>query len=1217
MSSQIAIKDQNKPNEIKNNELVLNEENLSLMKETYNKFNSVIYSTEELNNFKDNILSLLKERDKIILNKLSEYKNNTEKIKSDFISQNKISNTKFSKIIETQALMTSRLDQLSDYENFVTKTNDKLVSHEVRLTNIRNDFSLATQKYDKIYLDNLELPGYIGRCAKYKNCQVFFLDVIKDLAKLNIYREKNIIDLKMYKDKLETIISSMNSILDNNNESQIKYINEMKEKILKDCESMFETVSGSMKDIRVENSKYAVNLISTSMDLSKKWEKLEKIKEELLEKFNYDVNKYQMLTDDTIKSFEEFKTEYGVIRRKFMELAEFIKDVRFRKNIGGNVKKKEVKQMVKKMLKKRKSFEGEKVQLLSDITSIENIDYKKYYNIENNEDNEINNENNNNENNRSKSLKQKNKKNSNINLKEKEKFIERNKNKNKNNNSSPKDLKQKKEMNQSVEEALVNRININKINHPEKEKESDKSKNKSSRSVNMNINISSSLINYNNKKNKIKENNINIINPDEKNIKNNLIIDSKNLKEEDNYEQNNLVNKNKNKDNNIIKLVKNNSNNNIELRNIVEGQKQKEKANVVLSYTNKSKNVEKEKINNNINVIGINKIKNNKDFDKNNMDSKPSDIEEASTISEIKNSVNKDNKFSSEKSVSFMSDSNGNNINKFLINDTNQEQNDKIIKELASELEQSTAKKDKFEQKFKNACNNIEPINLLTKKNEIAENKELENKQIENKEIICINKESKINQIITTNKIIEHNNENVLKSEKEKEIINKVNVNIDNNDIHNNNYDNDNKDDINLNNRILIQENSNININNNNKIKENNNNSFNDINISDNNHNINSNINANMIKNESIGNLNPIKINNEIHLNEVISSNSVNKKLHAFDQKLLNLELYTKEKIIDLISEINSLKQNSIKIPDKNYLESNKTVLIPSITPSSNEKYKTFNNSFNSNPNTKLSNHNSLNMERMQDKYENIQTNNENNKNILNINNNQNKLFNNFNQLDKKRFSLRNVNTKQALRNSKIQKKNSISYNLNTNLSINKKISNNSLTENNTNNNNILNNNANNINNNVNINVNNSVNNSNINNINNINNNPASFNKNNNLNNIIKQYNNSKEIIEGTGTKIIQNINNDINSKFLKDTEKKMDTNNILKVSNIDDLYNKKSNKSINYGQSRNNFGDSSFNGAEIKLVDLNKLVNHQLPKNRLIPIHMTENEYFDHFKSK
>jgi hypothetical protein len=292
MSSGNAIPNQKPLTEVG---LLLNDEaslNMHLMRETYNKFNSIKYSSEELNTFKDNVLSLLKERDKIFLNKLSEYRTSTEKIKFEFNSENKLTNSKFSKIIDTQAKMTSRLDQLSDYENFVTKTKEKLVSHDIRLTNIRNDFSLATQKYDKIYLDNLELPGYIGRCAKYKNCQNFFLDVIKDLAKLNIYREKNILDLKMYKDKLETIISSMNSILDNNNESQMKYINEMKEKILKDCKSMFEDVSDGMKDIRVENSKYAVDLISTSMNLSKKWEKLEKIKEELLEKFNYDVNKY-------------------------------------------------------------------------------------------------------------------------------------------------------------------------------------------------------------------------------------------------------------------------------------------------------------------------------------------------------------------------------------------------------------------------------------------------------------------------------------------------------------------------------------------------------------------------------------------------------------------------------------------------------------------------------------------------------------------------------------------------------------------------------------------------------------------------------------------------------------------------------------------------------------------------------------------------------------
>ena len=1232
-----------KQNQLAEAALILTDEdslNMNIMRETYNKFNSITYSTAELNKFKDNILSLLKERDKFFLDKLSEYKTSTDKIKFDFNSKNKLSNSKFSKIIDTQAKMTSRLDQLSDYENFVTKTNDKLVSHDIRLTNIRNDFSLATQKYDKIYLDNLELPGYIGRCAKYKNCQSFFLDVIKDLAKLNIYREKNIIDLKMYKDKLETIISSMNSILDNNNQSQMKYINDMKEKILNDCKSMFETVTDSMKDIRVENSKYTVDLISTSMNLSKKWEKLEKIKEELLEKFNYDVNKYQMLTDDTIKSFEEFKNEYGVIRRKFMELAEFIKDIRFRKNIGGNVKKKEVKQMVKKMLKKRKSFEGENVQLLSDITNIENIDYKKYYNIESNDEGEINNSSNiiYTNNNRSKSLKPKNKKNfnnnnNNNNIKEKEKEKEKlNEKINQKNNSNKlvKEIKQKKEMNQSVEDTHIPRINMNNssLNKNNNTIDKEKDKNKSSRSVNINMKLN--ISNINNKKNNLN----NKINSDEKNIKNNLIIDSKNLKDEENLEEkkDKEMNKiNKNKDSNIIKLVKNNTNNNIELRNILDDNNKyiEKKENVSISYSHRDKPQEKniEKENSNINNSNINKT-NIINYELNpiklNNDTKRSMIEDVSTISDVKNtssSVNKDNKFSSEKSVSFISDSNGNNINKFIINDIHLEQNDKIIKELASELEQSTAKKDKFEQKFKTAFNNIEPINLLSN-NKTSNEK---NSQIQNQYQYQTNNINQINKQLSPSnsaEIVCDDNNNLNKNENN---VNSNNIIKDNNNIikdNNNNViinsnsncnsnSNNNTNNINMKTPSNENETTNNNIKMNNNIKQNNNDDVN-------NSNINSNIisSNNMVRNESISNLNPIKINNEIHLNEVISSNSVNSKLHAFDQKLLNLELYTKEKIIEIISQINSLKQNgngnNFERNSINNIELNRTSFVPNITPSSTEKNKTFNNSFMSTQNNKITHHSSFNLEKAYASDNNqININNENNKNILNINNNinnnspnQNLLYNNNNfNIDKKKYSLRNVNPKQSLINSKIQKKNSFSYNVNTNNAIKKNIPSNFLTENNNNNNN---NNYNNsvINNNILINNNNS-------------NNLFQKNNLNNINNPIKQ-NNSKEIIESTGPKIIQSISNDINTKFLKEIEKKIENNNnILKMNNMDDLYNKKLNKNINnFNQNRNNYNDSSFNGAEIKLVDLNKLVNHQLPRNRLVPIHINENEFFDHFKN-
>ena len=1266
----------------------LPDENMNIIEETYKKFNSIIYNNEELNKFKDNILSLLKERDKIYLDKLIEYKAKTEKIKIDFDLNNKLSNSKFSKIIDTQAQFSYRLDQLNNYETFVTKTNDKLISHEVRLTNIREDFSLATQKYDKIYLDNLELPGYIGRCAKYKNCQIFFLEVIKDLAKLNKYREKNIIDLKMYKEKLETIISSMNTILDNNNQSQIKYINETKDKILKDCNNMFESVCENMKEIRVENSKYAVDLITQSMDLGKKWDKIEKIKEDLLEKFNYSVNKYQMLTDDTIKSFEEFKTEYSIIRRKFMELAEFIKDVRFRKNIGENVKKKEIKGMVKKMLRKRKSFEGKDVHLLSDISNIENIDYKKYYHVE------TKNDDNNNENtdNRSISLKNKNER--------------KNKNnempKNKKNYSVSKEAFYRRDLNQSAEETRPNRINIknpltsiinaknnvdpstqsinitpinlknlktnitnsnssalvsNRNSNNKKENNIDikfdiKSKNKENLKENDKNKISKEKTKTSNKNENLKEKNNEIISKDNLKIKSNLNINKEvknninnnnqnsNLKDDPiKYVQNNKIEKD-------LKIQENrqiNENINIPIDNIIQENNvdiNKCKESNKMKLVRGSDSIDKQNLETSNNSIKNNIVKNedislsNIQSYRTNLEIKPSILDDTSSnISDVYglNSAKdiKNNNIiglSSEKSLSFISDNNNNNINRFLINDMQIINNDKIIKELASELEQSTAKKDKLasnkkeiEQKFKNACNKIEPINLLVKKEDnlkifqneninVSNNNNIDNNTNLNKNIYNNEYQNK-NNIIYNNEY-QHKNNNIIKDLSNQTIINnnlECNQGINNNnelqiqninnvEIMNNNTNindlNDNENEVQPT-KTTEEGNNNINNINNNNINEIENRSFTEEDKTKNIKYINKTIN------KSNNNLNPIKINNEFIANEQFNTNSFNKKLHQVDQKLLNLELYTKEKILDLISQINLIKNNYLFpindsfVKEKSIIEASKTINLPSKT-ASNPKYKTFNNSFLNNS-TINNQQNSFCIEKNKENISsnNINFNNENNKNIYNINNNSNSnpqyIFNNIN-IDKKRFSLKEINQKSSLLNQKLPKKgNLIALNYNGN-----------------------------INNNVNSNLNNS---NNFNNI--IQNNSLTENSNGFVRNTSRN-GNIKEVIDGgnnnniNNNKIIQNLN-EINNKFLKEVESKINNGNALKNYNNDDLLNKSSNKSLNHGSNRNSFAysNSTFNGTEIKLVDLNKLVNHQLPRNRLIPIRINDNDYLVSLNSK
>ena len=325
------------------------------------------YDNKDMNLFKEDILNYLKDRDKCIYDLIKTYKEQMEKTESNYSDFTKRISNNYSDILSSQAEINNRLDKVNSYESFSVKTNDQLISHEIRINNLREDFQKSVQKYDRIYLDNLELPGYIGKYAKYKNCQVFFEEVIKELNKLNAYKEKNTLDLKAYKEKLELNIKTFNTLVDNNNKSQIKYINEMYEKNFKECKSMIDTLEERITDMRIENSRYAVELIGKSINLTKEWDKIQTIKEEIMHEFNDKIHEFRLVSNTTINSFNDYKREFIAIKRKFFELAEFIKDVRFRKNLGGDVKKKEIKCIAKKITGKKncgKSIDKEKERIL-------------------------------------------------------------------------------------------------------------------------------------------------------------------------------------------------------------------------------------------------------------------------------------------------------------------------------------------------------------------------------------------------------------------------------------------------------------------------------------------------------------------------------------------------------------------------------------------------------------------------------------------------------------------------------------------------------------------------------------------------------------------------------------------------------------------------------------------------------------------------------------
>ena len=697
---------------LKNNtnkhELYITEQNPELMENSFQKMSNkyiIKYQNEELNKFQDEILSFFKERDKYYTDLISKYKNRIEISEKNYENLANHLKLNYKEILSSQASLNNRLDKFNTYDAFVAKTNDNLTSHEIRINNLREDYTRTVQKYDKIYLDNLELPGYIGRCAKYKNCQLFFEDVIKEINKFNNYKEKNNIDLKTYKEKLEFSIKTFRNLLNNNNDAQIKYINKLNEKNLDESKNMVDNLSTRVMELRIENSKHSLELINKTNELKQEMEKIKEMKGELLNEFYNKIDDFKIETNKTVNSFNEFKNEYAIIRKKFLELAEFIKDIRFRKNLGGDVNKKDLNDLYKNLIKKnKKCMKDKNVQLLDDINKIEKMEFK-INKIDNND---------------------------NIN---KEKNIRGN--------------KKHETYNYTKNVFKGNIIEFNLHNNKNEIKKNDTDE------INNDItggNIRESKTDINNNLNNLNNSEINKPSSHEKRVF--LFKDSNSSRS-----SKNIFNNKMNLDNEKEDIMKNtydntedlNKNNNLVMKNIKE-------------YDQKS---EKKFETFNLNKIQMNSISklNKKDKDK-----KCSTETDAISITDSCNSFNINNAISqigvlSDKSISNISlpiTYNLNNVkcNKFILNDIHQEENDnKIIKELAAELEQSTSKKNKkiINKYSKNVVENIEPIKIK-KKNEAIEIINNSSDNIENKEL-----DNKINnQIKKDEQIIKNNNKSYI-----------------------------------------------------------------------------------------------------------------------------------------------------------------------------------------------------------------------------------------------------------------------------------------------------------------------------------------------------------------------------------------------------------------------------------------------------------------------
>ena len=289
--------------------------------------------------FKEDILKDIK----IIENQIkTKSKENLEKFETKFIEYDqkfeilieKVSN--LSNLISTDKIINEKVENLISFKN---KFDEYITQNDIKNDLLYKDIHNAIFKYDKMFADSVFYPGVIGNLCKFKNFHEFIDYVLANIKNLLKYKESNINDFRNYKNTIDTMIKSFQIKIDNNT----KTCNEFTIYKIKENENKFNGILKLYDDIiyniKLENNKYSISIKNEFENLSKEWEKVLNIKTEIFNKFEKETKFHKDIVNSVYRKFEVFKKEFYLIKYRFTQLSEFIKDVRFRVNMGEDIKK--------------------------------------------------------------------------------------------------------------------------------------------------------------------------------------------------------------------------------------------------------------------------------------------------------------------------------------------------------------------------------------------------------------------------------------------------------------------------------------------------------------------------------------------------------------------------------------------------------------------------------------------------------------------------------------------------------------------------------------------------------------------------------------------------------------------------------------------------------------------------------------------------------------
>ena len=288
----------------------------------------------EILQFKNEVLSDIKKSQKLGEDKLEKF---IEVIESKFIKyEEKLS--KFSEnlkeVTDTKSKDNILHEHVEDLLTFQAETRNNLITINVKLENLEKDIYNNVYRIDKILTESVLYPGIIGNMCKFKTFHDF-MDYLLVQASQNItFRDKSEMDLKAYKIKMEKNLKFFSSQLD----TLLKETKIFTKKNIEDAElrmkSLLEEVDEKIKSTRVDNAKFMKEFDKALEDVNNELININETKEEINKILEEKLSEIQEENNKIMDNYNENKNEFNLIKDRLTQLSEFIKDIKFRANMG-------------------------------------------------------------------------------------------------------------------------------------------------------------------------------------------------------------------------------------------------------------------------------------------------------------------------------------------------------------------------------------------------------------------------------------------------------------------------------------------------------------------------------------------------------------------------------------------------------------------------------------------------------------------------------------------------------------------------------------------------------------------------------------------------------------------------------------------------------------------------------------------------------------------